>query len=481
VLNDDGLNIVALIDLPAGTESFLLGIREEKNTIPVAIPPPFVVAAVEGWSGAEEQRATFDSNTQVQNQQTVAGALNGDPAKLPLLEPGSVYGITVNYTAESATDDGNGNPTNQSSPAAASQELYFATDTTPPASLAPWVLCIWPGDDEPHFFYSEPITVVFATDAIEQLLDAYGETLQGHARAATFRPPASTPPNQQPIHKLFPLTPVNGVVLTPWEDAMHALLGSSAAPCISASGTSIRHGKQVFDFPLDGMTPYIFDLETNPPPPLQTTSWQPGDPPPPPVNPLYRTSFSTSRYASLAEMIADIAGTDTQYRHLTAGASSQLSALSASPTDAEMEAALNAAGLGALPLPTQPKVTVFWEDSATTPVPVGVLFETPESIRRSRQTPTPIMDSSTPPVIIEWQMQPAVWLDLVESGSTLSSTIAANTSGNRTYVALKSGARGNTLHLSMRRFATAPIDTANGQTDKPLLSIALNQAPWEDL
>jgi hypothetical protein len=343
------------------------------------------------------------------------------------------------------------------------------------------VLCVWPGNDEPHFFYSEPITVVFSTDAIEPLLTAYGETLQGHARAATFRPPASAPPNQQPIQKLFPLTPVNGVVLTPWEDAMRSLLNSGGAPCINASGTSVRHGKQVFDFPLDGMTPYIFDLETDPAPPVPTTSWQPGDPPPPPVNPLYRTAFETSRYASLDEMIADIAGTNTQYRHLSAGASSQLAALSANPTDAEMQSALTAAGLGALPLPKQPQVTVFWEDSSTTPLPVGVLFETPEAIRRSRQTPTPTMDNSTPPVIIEWQMQPAVWLDLVESTGTLSATIAANTSGNRTYVALKSGARGNTLHLSMRRFTKAPIDTADGQTDTPLLSIALNQAPWEDL
>jgi hypothetical protein len=33
----------------------------------------------------------------------------------------------------------------------------------------------------------------------------------------------------------------------------------------------------------------------------------------------------------------------------------------------------------------------------------------------------------------------------------------------------------------MRRFAKAPIDAADGQTDTPLLSIALDQAPWEDL
>ena len=46
---------------------------------------------------------------------------------------------------------------------------------------------------------------------------------------------------------------------------------------------------------------------------------------------------------------------------------------------------------------------------------------------------------------------------------------------------LKSGARGNTLHLSMRRFAKAPIDTADGQHDTALLDIALNQAPSEDL
>ncbi|BBX48719.1 hypothetical protein GCM10009641_02350 [Mycobacterium cookii] len=476
-----GLNIVATVDLPAGTDSFLLGILEKENSVPAALPPPYVVASIEGWSVAEVERETFDSNTQVQNQQTVAGALNGDPAKLPLLEPGSIYGITVNYTAESATDDGNGNPAHPTSPVAASQALYFETDSTPPVSLAPWVLCVWPGNDEPHFFYSEPITVVFATDAVEQLLTAYGETLQGHARAATFRPPASAPPNQQPIQKLFPLTPVDGVVLTPWEDAIRALLNSGAAPCINASGTSVRHGKQVFDFPLDGMTPYIFDLESDPAPPVPTTNWQPGDPPPPPVNPLYRTAFATSRYASLDEMIADINGTNTGYRHLTAGASAQLSALSANPTDAEMQAALQAAGLGALPLPKQPQVTVFWEDSPSTPVPVGVLLETPEPIRRSRQTPTPIMDSSTPPVITEWQMQPAVWLDLIETAGTLSATIAANTSGNRTYVALKNGARGNTLHLSIRRFCKAPIDTTDSQHDTALLDIALNQAPWEDL
>src|SRR6202041_3258281 len=102
---------------------------------------------------------------------------------------------------------------------------------------------------------------------------------------------------------------------------------------------------------------------------------------------------------------------------------------------------------------------------------------TPEAIRRSRQTPTPIMDSSTPPIITEWQMQPAVWLDLVESAGTLSATIAANTSGNRTYVALKGGARGNTLHLSIRRFAKAPIDAADGQADSALPRIWATKTP----
>ncbi|HKO19013.1 MAG TPA: hypothetical protein VJU82_09010, partial [Acidobacteriaceae bacterium] len=480
-LTDFGINVLADINLPKGTDSFLLGVRG-KAVASVELPPAFVVASIEGWSVAEQERETFDSNTQTQQQQTVAGSLDGDPAKLPLFEPGSTYGITVAYTAESATDDGSGNPANGTEPSPATQSFYFQTDTTPPSSLTPWVLCVWPGNDEPYFFYSEPITVVFSTDAIEPLLNAYGEKLQGHARAATFRPPSTDPPNLQPVHPLFPLTPVNGVVLNPWEDAMRALLGNGKMPCITASGSSVRHGKQVFDFPLDGMTPYIFDLESDPPPPVPTTSWQPGDPAPPPVNPLYRTSFATSRYASLDEMMADVAGTEVQYRHLNAGASAQLAALSANPSDADMQAALSAAGLGTLPQPKQPRVTVLWEDSATTPIPAGVLFETPEPLRRSRQTPTPIMDTSTPPVILEWQMQPAVWLDLVETaGGTLAANIAAASSGNRTYISLKSGARGSTLSLSMRRYTNAPIDTADGQADHPLMTIALNQAPWEDL
>ena len=501
---DAGIPILADLHLPAGTAKFILGVKSGQDSDGglnyIQIPPAYMVAAVEGWSTAEQQRSSYDQTTQSQQLSGLQGALSGDPSTLPLFAPGQQYSITVNYTAESAPDDGHGKPdlSKATAPAPNSQTLYFQTDASfqiddptgarppKPATLNPWVLCVWPGHDEPYHFYNEPITVVFSTDAIEQLVGAYGLTLQGNARAGTFQPPPSSPNNAKTKAKVFPLTPVKGNILTPWQEAVNAAAEQGVIPCVAGSGATTTYGKQTFNLLLNPLTPYTFDLETNPPPPLQTVgSYTPGAPPPAPVAPLYRTAFETSRYAALADLIADVAGSKVTYRHLTSGASGQLAALSATPTDPALQSALNAAGLGVVPLAKQPTVTVFWEDAQPAPVPVGVLLDMPEPLQRKRQTPTPIYDPnplndpSRVNRIIEWQMQPQIWLDLVETSGGVAKTIAVSTNGSRLYVSLASGARGKTLVLAMRRYQTAPIDATDAITDTPLLSLDLQQAPWE--
>jgi large repetitive protein len=501
---DHGLALLADLTLPAGTASFILGVNThgaaEGGLTDVPVPPAYMVAAVEGWSTAEEQRWSYDQTTQSQQLSSLQGALSGDPSTLPLFTPGQQYSITVDYTAESAPDDGSGHAdtSKASAPAGASQTLHFNTDANfqiddpatgqppKPATLDPWVLCVWPGDDEAHHFYTEPITVVFSTDAIEQLVGAYGLTLQGNARAGTFQPPPSDPNAAKTKAPVFPLTPVKGNVVTPWQEAVNAAADQGVIPCVAGSGSTTTYGKQVFNLLLNPITPYTFDIETNPPPALQTvTTYTPGTPLAAPVVPMYRTAFETSRYGALIDLITDVAGARITYRHLISGASAQLAALSTTPTDAAMQSALNAAGLGVLPLATRPTITVFWQDGASSPVPVGVLLDMPEPLQRTRQTPTPVYDPnplhdpSRVNRIIEWQMQPQIWLDLIETSAGLAQTIAVPTNGCRIYVSLSANARGKTLGLAVRRYQTTPIDATDGHTDCPLLTIDLLQAPWE--
>jgi hypothetical protein len=500
---DHGMELLADLTLPAGTASFILGVdthgASEGGLNDIQVPPAFIVAAVEGWSTAEEQRSSYDQTIQSQQLTTLQGALSGDPSTLPLFAPGQQYSITVNYTAESAPDDGHGHPDTSkvSSHAPTSQTLYFNTDKNfqvddpaggapKPATLDPWVLCVWPGDDEAHHFYEDPITVVFSTNAIEQLVGAYGLTLQGNARAGTFQPPPSDPNSAKTKAPVFPLEAVQGNAMSPWQEAVNAAADQGVIPCVAGFGSTTTYGKQVFNVLLNPLTPYTFDIETNPPPALQTvSSYTPGDQPPAPVVPMYRTAFETSRYGALTDLIADVTGAKITYRHLTAGASSQLNALPAAPTDAALQTALNAAGLGVVPLARQPVVTVFWQDSSPSPIPAGVLLDMPEPLQRARQTPTPVYDPnplhdpSRNNRIVAWQMQPQVWLDLVESSSGVAQTISVSTNGCRIYVSLVPNARGKTLGLALRRYQTVPIDAMDGHTDYPLLTVDLLQAPWE--
>ncbi len=89
-----------------------------------------------------------------------------------------------------------------------------------------------------------------------------------------------------------PLDIIAAVARTPFGSALgNALVGQ---PCINTSSEGNRHERVTLTMQLEPLTDYILDLEAQP------AASNPAYPP-------FRRHFTTSRYASMAELAADVA------------------------------------------------------------------------------------------------------------------------------------------------------------------------------
>jgi hypothetical protein len=229
---------------------------------------------------------------------------------------------------------------------------------------------------------------------------------------------------------------------------------------------------------LEPLTDYILDLETEPPI---------GDP----LYPPFRRHFSTSRYASVAELAADVARATVQQRRIADPALlAELAARnSGSPvlqiSDQEFEQALRALRWGDLARPAAPRVTLIRRDAAppfTFSGPAAVLLETPEPLWRWRAVPQEVTDRHG---TRRYQLRPQAWLDVVETPSDGQRVLrfVHSTSGDRTLVMLQPTAlvSGGTLSLALRRAHHPLFEGEPAPAPAPLCTITLHiKAPWEE-
>lgn len=432
-------------------------------TAPASHLPTVLVGAIESCPASEGDR--FQNGQQIQEStvQTIEGYLDGG-TPVPLLEKDTLYTVTVNYDVTLTEEDGS-----HSDFTNVTQAWQFRTDSKPPAALAPWVLCTSPAMNEQHVFYDDPVNVVFNDNSILQLFQQYGFSVQMDLRAADGLPePAGSP---------VTTVAINGVGTASY-DALLELVAEGKLPCV---GAAVSYQNQVFTAPVElrPLMGYTLDLVTDPsllPPPDPST----------PVTPLFRRTFSTSKYPNMKALADDIGATRVAHRGLT-------SKLSFAATgggrdvrpDQDIQDAFAAAGEQALPAPDQNRIVLYW--APATPggpfTPHAILIDCLEPLWRTRPEPTFESPITTDPSFKIVTIGTGISLEVVEEGGTNVGAYTVSTGGTRTIAVLQDGfappPQGTTVTLSLHR----PASPVYGNADEADVIVALSippTAPWDN-
>ena len=389
---------------------------------------------------------------------TVEGALAAGQPR-PLLAPNTRYTITLNYTSQARQiippEDGGG--VDESSPETHTQSFDFKTNNAPPARLNPWVLATTPQNDEGFHFVDDPVQIVFNDSAAIQLYEAYGKSLRAVVRQAN-----GDHPTQQPPLNLGALVAVEATVLTPYLDTLLDVVEEfGLEECVHVPASESH---QVFTVPVPlvrGMG-YTLDIETNDPLPEG------------PRSPLFRTAFNTSRFLGVDELAGVMRASPIQHRVLKAA----LAALPDTPTDAEIESALLAAGLDAMPPSSQPGFVLLWQASGGDFHPAALLIDAPEPLWRSRREPIKVTETASDGSTIEhWVSQPRLYLELVEDGTSAVQQFVRSPGGTRTLLILNP-ALGD-LNLVLRQHELELLNSPTPIADAVIFSAPLpSVAPW---
>jgi hypothetical protein len=461
-------------DLPFGTAALEIGLVQPADLT----SPAWGLLGAEALSQAEIARAEFDQTTRSSELKTIQGALGTDASEQALLLPGATYTLTVNYKVATAEPDEHGNPPKVDADTpqdAVSQRFSFRTDNQPPSRLDPWVLATDPGPDQAFTFWGDPLQIVFSTNATRKLFKAYGKDLFAVVKAASgHHPSGSQDFDRSMVNLAATLRPAKELALqiaTPWEDQMREIV--SELPCQVEVHQVDRSERIPLTLDLDPLTHYILDITTDPEGGEQTS-------------PLFRRSFTTSRYRDLTALADSVKNTSLQHRFLTDIA--PLAKLSSDHPgggaalqvrDLELEIALRQVGWGDLAAVTQPQVTVIWQSAGGAFQPAAVLISTPEPLWRWRQTPAEVLDGDN---VHRYRMQPVPLLEVVETpaGGPLVSRLVFSSGGGRTLAFLQPGGRGRQLRLGLNRRHHPLFEDNSDVETAALVEANLAAAPWEE-
>lgn len=435
---------------------------------------PFYVAAAEVLTIAEYLRSDYDSSEQTRQQGVLEAALSDSSSGQALLKPNTAYAVKVTYDVKRGKRKDGQTVTDVVSSSGEQQTFWFFTDNEPPHRLDPWMMCATPEDGEHHYFGSMPVHVVFNSPDVGRLYDAYSKRLQVRLRASSFRPLPSTAaiPHPLPLTPAF-LQPVKASVLSPWEAVMQDQLSNS---CVSVSGQRVRQSMVTVPIPLEPFTDYVLDIEmvdkSAPPEAVGEVVW--------------RSGFSTGRFATVADMAQSFQLNRVQHRFSRPG---ELQAIgtqpwAGNPQGNQLDAALIAAGLEPLPVPEAPRIIVFWEAATPNPQPAAILVDSSEPIWRDRSIPKEVTDPN-PPNAKRYEMTPTNWLRLEEQvgGDAIVNKIVVAPGGQRALITLNPDARGKTLQLALRQIAQKePFLDGPAASDQffTVVKAVLASAPWEE-
>jgi large repetitive protein len=440
---------------------------------------PFYIAAIELLRHSEVVRNSFDNTEQTKKQGVLNAALGLDSADEALLQPDTDYRVRITWDASRERRQDGHPPADQKSVSNQQQSFWFHTDNAPPARLNPWVMVALPGEGEQHYFASEPVKVVFATNNVGTLYDTYGKKLQARLRPSNYRPVPSKPssPHPLPLSKTN-LKPVKGTIFSPWEGAVRDL--ASSLPCVADSGSTVRHSMFTIPIPLDLDTDYVLDIE------MLDKAAADGSA----GTLVWRGSFTTGDFPTLDDFARSFGTSRLGQRGVPTADIGKLQAIpaqfvSAPPQGSEFDKALIDAGLDAQPMPKTPRMVIFWDATMPTPQPAAILIDSSEPMWRDRPLPTKITDPG-PTAATRYDMHPQPWLSLDQQagGDAIVDQIVRAPGGQRALVTLKPNSRGKRIRLGLRRIAhLEPYLDGPAATDtfSNILDLILAAAPWEEV
>lgn len=496
-------------DLPKDTVTLMLGVVNgtvEHKAFLVA--PSYIVCAVELALVAEAERAVSDTTDADNAQTTIVTAMTSDPKTRALLAPGTTYTATVNYSWQ-GRHVGETNPVNNGT---ATQSFGFTTDATAPDTLEPWLLYTFPSQGEKFHFTADAPVVCFASDDIDQLAGGYGHTIYTHVVPARTDLVRSSAP-------LGPMATIDGVLLSTFEHTLQRLHAGTdkrppSLPCI-VTDPGPRHGKATVVAPLDRNCDYTLDLTYN-----ETVTVPAGGSL---GHSLVHRGFSTGSFATPSELAAAIATQALEHRSVTNSVTT-FTALSDTPSDTDLDAAVAALGLGALAPPKDARLVLLWEQhsvvvdpaplgghlSGKSPlpfpsphkppapttvvrtVPVAVLIDAPEPMWRTRSAPVAHTDPSTG--MSWWEIGAQDWLTVGQApigepgglNRVPLTRVVRNSAGTRLVCllgTLPGGPVTPEVHLALDR-----VIDPSGLLDAPgvavthdtVLQLQVGRPPWEE-
>jgi hypothetical protein len=431
---------------------------------PLLDAPTVVIGAVEACPLSDEQR--YELGLQVQQSQitTLEGYLDGG-SPVPLLAPKTTYTITVQYDVTTTEADG----TTTTPYIGVQQGFTFQTDSAPPPKLDPWVMSCSPANNELHVFYDDPVLVVFNDQEAIQLFNAYGYQLVLDLRAADGL--------NDPAKSVSDTVSVSGFGPAGY-DSLLGLIQAGLLPCVGST-SSYQNQQYTADVQLRPCMAYTLDITTDP-------AVTPAPPPGQAVVPLYRTRFTTSKYASLTDLANALGGSKVLHRHLSGpltlpapsgGSASQVA-------DQDIESAFLAAGEQALPAATENTITIYWvpQGGSGPYVPYAILIDCTEPLWRVRQEPALVPVDPSDPSFDIVKITPTTALEVREIAGSSIAGYLYSTSGTRTIAYFAAGFApplgGQTVTLQLHR----PASTAFGLADSAATIVALPigpTAPWE--
>jgi hypothetical protein len=277
-----------------------------------------------------------------------------------------------------------------------------------------------------------------------------------------------------PSHEINALDPADAGLSSPYHEFLEGMVAAGELPCVGE--VTVKDNQGIWTAPVEllPLMDYTLDIELDPPAPPSTQ----------PSTPLFRRSFTTSRFASVAALIEDLRGRRVRHRALTSRISGLPAGAVAVATDEELQAALANAGEQALPAPAAGGIVVYWAQRAGESrfTPHAILIDAAEPLWRTRLEPRleTVPDQLDPAY---QRIVPATVdaLRLVEQGSAAITRFVRSTGGARTLAILADAAVGS-AETPVTIVAEQPASSLYALLAKstPVLALTLGAAaPWE--
>jgi len=468
--------VVVSIDGVPKTDTIQIGLLPQDPKWHRAISGrPFYVAAIEALRRSEMLRFDYDNSEQKKKQGVLETALGPESADHALLAPNTLYGVTLTWDASRERRPPGQPPTDKKDVTGRTQTFWFKTDSEAPRRLDPWMLCSIPEEGETHYFTAEALKIVFGTNNVARIYDAYGKRLQVRLKAASMRPTPSSAAVPHPfVLNDLTLQPVKAAVLSPWEATVADLVRGS---CVPVHGERTRHTMATIPIPLEPFTDYVLDIEAVPAAAPDGASGPS----------VWRRSFSTGAFPTVEEFARSFMIAALEHRFAQPGALQAIGPMfaSAPPQGSQLDEALMGAGLEPLPVPKFPRVVVFWQTSGGgPPQPAAVLIDSSEPMWRARAIPRELTDPG-PAAARRFELVPVEWLALAEQpgGDAVVDRIVRAPGGQRALVTLKANSRGKRLRLALKRIAQNEPYLDGPSASDAFFTVAdfrFVRAPWEE-